>query len=221
MLHRTGGEHGALIGLSLADAPWTLGGMAKSSTPKEPKPPPQLPFEDTNLALCVLDGLVELDLISTSIVIPELAPDDEDDLEDESESWRDNFENNQTRAIDKLLALLGRHLKKLPALKVLQGSLINTAELYEMDLYSLAGIEHCPNLESVDIWTTDKKLDLSPLTKLPHLATVDLTCSDAYDLSPLFEIPSLRTVISIPDKLHPRAIEALKERNIEVRTGGP
>ena len=136
---------------------------------KAPAEPRDRLFLDTGLALCAVEALVEHDLIETSIRIPELAPEDDDDLDDESESWRDRFDNNQTEPIDQLLALLERHRDKVATLREIGGMLIHIAEDYEIDLYSLAGIEACTSLERITISSTGPKLDLSPLASLPAL----------------------------------------------------
>ena len=194
--------------------------MAKSrkSTPKAPSKPqaPARLFEDTSLALCVVEALVEHDLLETSIRIPELAPEDDDDLDDESESWRDRVENNQTEPIDQLVALLVQHRDKLSQLREIHGVLIHIAEDYEPDLYSLAGIEACTGLERISIWSMDPRLDLSPLTSLPALASVDLTCASSIkNLEPLCQIESLKQVIG---RIPKQTAAELSRRNIEVKT---
>lgn len=207
------------------------GTSKKTEKPKQAKPaakppaPPERLFEDTCLALCVVDSLVDQGLIETEIKIPVHAPLDEDDYFgedgelDESESWRDNLDTNQDESIEKLVALLATHRAKLPKLKELHGAMICIAEFdaYEPDVYSLAGIDLCTGLESIQIWSTEKKLDLSPLAKLPKLATIDLGCASTVDPAQLLELelPALRTVIGA--HLHPRMIEALKKRGVAVK----
>jgi hypothetical protein len=185
----------------------------------EPAKPVQAPlFEDPHLALCVVEALVDHDLIETSLRIPELEPDDDDDLDDESESWRDRIDNNQTEVIAQLLALVEQHRDKLPQLREIQGALIHIAEDYEPDIDSLAGIEACTGLERIGIWSTSAKLDLSPLKSLPALTTVDLTCaSGVKKLDPLLEIPSLKVVIG---NIHARMGVELRKRNVEVKKSG-
>ena len=134
-------------------------------------------FEDPDLALCVIEALVAAGHVETSIVVPMLEPDDDDDLDDESESWRDRVVNNQTEPIKQLVALVEQHRDLLPKLEELQYVLVNVAEEYEPDLFSLSGIEVCTGLERVAIWSSDPKLDLTPLTALPKLASVDLECA--------------------------------------------
>jgi hypothetical protein len=188
----------------------------RKSTPKAPAKPPARLFEDTALALCAVEALVQHGLIKTSIRIPELAPDDDDDLDDESESWRDRLDDNQTEPVDQLVALLEQHRDKVSQLREIHGALIHIAEDYEPDLYSLAGIEACTCLERIEIWSTDPKLDLSPLTSLPALASVDLSCASGIkNLEPLFQIESLKQVIGQIPK--PTAAE-LRRRNIEIKT---
>lgn len=174
-------------------------------------------FECSDLALCVLDAMASQGLVKPTTRIPELAPDDEEDYEDESESWRDTLENNQTRAVDKLVALFEQHLDKLPLVKRLSGIIVNLAEdEYEPEMWSLVGIEACTGLEAVEVWTTDPTLDLTPLTSLPRLATVDLTFAGRLkDLKPLLSIPSLKTVIA-PALSAPIA-KALAARGITVQ----
>jgi hypothetical protein len=181
----------------------------------KPKVPQTRLFEDTSLALCAVEGLVRQGLLETSIRIPELAPEDDDDLDDESESWRDRFDNNQTEAIDELLALLEQHRDKVAQLREIPGILIHIAEDYEPDLYSLAGIEACTRLEQIEISSTDPKLDLSPLASLPALASVDLACaSDLENLQPLLQIGTLKRVIGrIPE----RTAAELRRRNVEIK----
>ena len=175
-------------------------------------------FEDSHLALYIVDALVEHGLIATSIRIPELAPEDDDDLDDESESWRDRLDNNQTAAIARLLALLDGHRDELPQLRDLPGMLSHIVDdYYELNFYSLAGIEACVGLERIAIWTTSKTLDLSPLTSLPALVSVDLGgASSISNLEPLLAIPSLREVIGdVDDRI---AVE-LRRRNVTIRRG--
>lgn len=209
--------------------------MAKPKQPAKPKPPtrsqaapakaakaPPAPrerlFVDTGLALCAVEALVEHGLIKTSIRIPELAPEDDDDLDDESESWRDRVDDNQTEAVDRLLALLEQHRDKVATLRAIGGLLIHLAEDYEIDLYSLAGIEACTRLERIEISSTDPKLDLSPLASLPALRSVDLTGAHGLrNLEPLFQIASLKQVIGL---LHERTAEELRRRNVEVKPSG-
>jgi hypothetical protein len=177
-------------------------------------PPPRL-FEDDALALCAVEALVAHKLIETSIRIPELAPEDYDDLDDESESWRDRVENNQTRSIDQLLALLDQHRDKVSQIREIYGTLIHISLDYELDLYSLAGIEACTRLERIEILSTRSKLDLSPLASLPALASVDLTfASGIKNLEPLFQIASLKQVIG---RLPEQTAAELRRRNVEVK----
>jgi hypothetical protein len=184
--------------------------MAKSTNK-----PPRRSFEDTSLALCVVEALVEQGLVATKLRIPELEPEDDDDLDDESESWRDRFDNNQDQVIDQLLALLEQHRDKLAQLREVQGALINIAMDYEPDVHSLAGIEACTNLERIGIWTSNSKLDLSPLKSLPALVSVDLGCAGKQkNLGPLLEIESLREVIGDVDA---RTAAKLRSRNVEVK----
>jgi hypothetical protein len=186
-----------------------------SAKPQPPAPPARL-FEDTALALCAVEALVQHGLLETSLRIPELAPEDDDDLDDESESWRDRLDDNQSEPIDQLVALLEQHRDKVSQLREIHGALIHIAEDYEPDLYSLAGIEACTRLERIEIWSTDSKLDLTPLTSLPALVSVDLTCaSDISNLEPLFQIASLKQVFG---RLPKQTAAELRRRNIEIAT---
>jgi hypothetical protein len=188
---------------------------APAKAAKAPEDPRDRLFLDTGLALCVVEALVEHDLIETSIRIPELAPQDDDNPDDESESWRDRFDTNQTEPVDQLLALLEQHRDKLAMLREIGGMLFHLADDYEINLYSLAGIEACTRLERIKIWSTDPKLDLSPLASLPALKSVDLTCTRGIrNLEPLLQIASLKQVIG---QLHEGVAEALRRRNVEVK----
>jgi hypothetical protein len=191
---------------------------APAKAAKAPADPRDRLFLDTGLALCAIEALVEHDVIETSIRIPELAPQDDDDPDDESESWRDRFDNNQTEPIDQLLALLEQHRDKVATLREIQGMLIHIADDYEINLYSLAGIEACTRLERIEISSTDPKLDLSPLASLPALESVDLTCAHGVrNLEPLFRSASLKQVIG---QFHKRTAEELRRRNVEVKQSG-
>lgn len=183
---------------------------------KTAKAPPRRAFEDTSLALCVIEGLVAQRLIETQLRIPDLEPEDDDDYDDESESWRDNLDNNQDQVVDQLLALLEEHRDKLAQVREVQGALIHIASMdYEPDVYSLEGIEACTSLERIGIWTHNEKLDLSPLEALPALVSVDLSCAGKQkNLAPLLEIESLREVIGEVDA---RTAAKLKSRNVEIK----
>ena len=177
-------------------------------------------FECSDLALCVLEALSQAGLVEVTRRIPEVEPEDDDDLDDESESWRDRLENDQTEVVDELLALLEKNRHELPKVKEVSGVLLHVAEgMYEPEMWSLAGIEACTGLESLEIWTSERKLDLAPLTRLPRLATVDLTCAGGLEtLDALLEIPSLKTVIA--SGLDRRLAEALQERGVTVTKAG-
>ncbi len=166
-------------------------------------------FEDTDLALCVLQALVEQGLVRTSIRIPELEPDEDDDLDDESESWRDRLENNQTEPIERLVALLDRHRDLLPQVEEISGLLIDVAEYdYEPSFWSLAGIEACTGLKSISIWT-HSKLDLEPLVSLPALIEVDLSLAHPLPkLEPLLRIGTLQRVIGPIDAAMAKRLRA-------------
>ena len=180
--------------------------MASSSPP--PADPERL-FEDDSLALCVLDSLIAEDLVSTDLVIPALAPTEDDDPDDESESWRDRVDEGQLRVTSELLALLAANRDALPKLTVLESMVMTIAEDYEPDVRSLAGLEQCTALESVALASTYRKLDLRPLTKLPALTEVHLLgCDRLKDLEPLFEIPTLTRVTG--DLPEPVARELLR-----------
>lgn len=172
------------------------------------------PFADTDLALCVLEAMVCQGLVSTDVRIPELAPEDDDDLDDESESWRDRVDNNQTAARDELVTLVGQHRDKLPLVKEVTGVILELAEELEPDIHDLSGIGACTGLEKLEIWTTRATLDLSPLTALPALAELDLTCAGRLkNLRPLLEMKALRKVTG---DIHERVAAELRSRGVEV-----
>jgi hypothetical protein len=170
-------------------------------------------FECSDLALCVMEAMVHQRLVTRVARIPEPVSADDDDLHDESESWRDRVFDNQTEAIERLVAELARHKDKLPQVTELTGVLIDTAEDYEPEIWSLAGIEACTGLEKIDLWSCEEKLDLSPLTTLPRLAELDLSCATGVkDLRPLFAMPALNKVTgslgaAIADQLRRRGVE--------------
>jgi hypothetical protein len=181
---------------------------SKRATPEKAPPATRVPpivipqrtplFEDDALALCVVDALVGEGRLSTSLTIPEMEPDDDDDLDDESESWRDAVDNNQTRAIDELVALLDFDRELLAQVTRVGGLLenINDDWDYETDLYSLGGIQACTRLEHIEIWSHERSLDLRPLVSLPALASVDLRHAPGVkNLRPLLRIPALRRVV--------------------------
>jgi len=67
-------------------------------------------------------------------------------------------------------------------------------ETGEFDVFSLAGIEHCPNLRIVSI-ATQARVDLAPLTQLCQLEIIEI-CenADVTNAAVLLEIGSLKTV---------------------------
>jgi hypothetical protein len=187
--------------------------MTKEEKTKEPPADPV--FECDHLALCVVEALVRDNLLTTSITIPELEPPDDYDPEDESESWRDAVEDNQTEAIDKLVALVDEHRDLLPRVTTLDVILVEIASCeYELDLWSLAGIEACTNLESIQVWSRDPSLDLSPLAALEKLHTVDVKLAKPKSYAPLTQIPSLRVVIGAPDA---KTATALRARGVTIQ----
>jgi hypothetical protein len=178
-------------------------------------------FEDTDLALCVVEGLVQAKLLSTSSSVPGLEPPEDADLDDESESWRDAVVTNQSAPIDQLVALLAQHPDKLPLLKEIPGVLLEIADFrgdepYEINVHSLDGIEACTGLERIEIWSDRNGLSLAPLTALPRLAHVDLQCAFGVDPKPLLEIRSLRSVTGPIDALDPSVAAELRRRNVEI-----
>jgi hypothetical protein len=151
-------------------------------------------FEDSQLALCVLDALVGQGLVTTALRIPKLRPAEDDDLEDESESWRDRAITNQSQAIDDALDLLAKHRDRLAALKKISGVALLAEDQYWADVSSLVGIEQCVGLEHLTLWSSSD-VDLGPLAALPKLATLDLSLAQRVrDLAPLAQRPGLAVI---------------------------
>jgi hypothetical protein len=172
-------------------------------------------FECSDLALCVMEALVQQGLARASVTVPALAPDDDDDLDDESESWRDRVVDNQTAPIDTLIAELAKHRDKLPQVKEITGVIIEIADEYEPEIWSLAGVEALTGLEKIDLWSRDETLDLSPLTKLSALVEVDLSCASPKNQRPLLALPALKKVIG---QIDATIADQLRQRGVEVET---
>jgi hypothetical protein len=186
--------------------------MAKTTTTEDL-------FECDDLGLCVLDAMVEQGLVKAETMIPSLAPPEDADLEDESESWRDRVVSNQTAPISALISQLGRNKDKIARVEAIIGAIANVAEIgYEPNIYSLRGIERCTSLRTLDLWSRESKLDLSPLTKLPALRELDLTCaSDVQDLTPLLEIPKLEKLkLATHATVAPQLKKRLEKRGVKV-----
>jgi hypothetical protein len=191
---------------------------ARASKPKKARLKKDKLCTDDDLGLCVLEAMVRQKLVKTKLRVPGLEPDDEDDLDDESESWRDSIGNNQTEPIRELLALLSQHRDKVASVNEIDGVLMEIAdtsgEPYEVALHSLAGIEACTALEKLSIWTDDPGLDLSPLVSLRVMKELDLACAGRLrDLRPLLEMKTLKKVVGDVDT---RTASLLKAKGVKV-----
>lgn len=182
---------------------------------KRPSARVQDRFVDPVLGLVVVEALVRHGLVTTELCVPEPAPGEDDDPDDESESWRDRIDEDALRIEAELRNLLDIHAAKLSLIEEIDDVFIDiyegSEELAEVD--SLAGIEVCSGLERLTFNTNNKKLDLTPLAALPRLEALDLGRSRIRDLSPLLALKRLREVTG---RIDARTAAALRERGVTV-----
>lgn len=172
-------------------------------------------FVDADLALAVVEAMIRQRLVHTDLRIPELEPGDDDDLDDESESWRDRIDEDEMAVRAELRALLDTHADQLARVEEIDDVLLEVHEEPEQfaEVDSLAGIELCTGLRRLTFTTSNKKLDLKPLTALPALEQVNFGSSPIRDLTPLLALPRLR---SLTGRVDPRTAAALRERGVAV-----
>lgn len=179
------------------------------------KVPAQDRFVDPDLKLAVIEAMLRQGLMVTTLRVPALEPEDDDDLEEESESWRDHINEDEIRVVSELHALLATHADRIAAIEEIDDFFMEVYEDPEQfaEIDSLAGIEQCSGLRRLTFTTGNKKLDLTPLTALPLLEAIDLGSSRIRDVSLLLALPKLR---SVKGRIDARTAAALRERGVEV-----
>ncbi len=177
-------------------------------------------FVDHDLGMAVVEAMVRQGLVTTDLCVPELKPEEDDDPDDESESWRDRIDEDALEIVGQLRALLDTHANKLARIEAINEVFLDIYE--DMDRHaeidSLAGIELCSGLKRLSLTTSNTKLDLTPLTLLPALEELDLGGAVIKDLTPLLALPRLKKLSA---RVDPHTLAALRERGVHVSAGDP
>ncbi|WAS91346.1 hypothetical protein [Nannocystis punicea] len=175
-------------------------------------------FVDHDLGLAVVEAMVREGLVETDLRVPELEPEEDDDPDDESESWRDRIDETQMAVLAELRALLDAHADKLPHIEEIDPYLDTIHEEPEQcaEVDSLAGIELCSGLKRLMLDTRNKQLDLTPLTSLPALEELHLGDVRLRDLAPLLALPRLKVLTGRIDEV---TAAKLRERGVDVDSG--
>ncbi|WP_186762735.1 tetratricopeptide repeat protein [Lentzea tibetensis] len=196
------------------------------------------PFPDDNLGLAVLHSLIIEGRVSTpdwGALKAANADLDDDDEYDEDEDYDSDYELNTGVLID-VLGLLAEQRALFPDLTELTWEAAQdiqfacytywNGECDTFHLKSLAGIEQCFGLRSLDLELFGVA-DLEPLTRLPRLEKVQIDYApNVTDWSPLLRIPTLRVVKASLDEataaeLLSRGVRVLDDFGLLVGTADP
>ncbi|WP_238011580.1 hypothetical protein KZZ52_33515 [Dactylosporangium sp. AC04546] len=202
------------------------------------------PFADDNVALAVLDSLIQEGLVAA----PDWAAVRRANPYDQELYWEDVFEDDDEEyasaeeqaeafqeacayrwrnagVVHHLVGILGEHVDTLRDLRTLRWWVSTDVmaacwanwdgESDDFDITSFDGIAACPGLAKLDVQHLTLPVTLEPLTALPALVELRVGWAPGVrDWRPLLEIPALRTVTAAVD---PDTAEALTARGVAVK----